>query len=198
VQHLSRNETGAREVGAGCCYLVDASDASQPADFLDGQHRGQFAQKAGQDQAARQVRPVERYGKEVAQRRDRAVDRRRLYPALALVHLKPANILSLRRIGRPADGPRAVRAVGKLPAPSNIADNFWRPGNLVAAIDVETGVIERAVRGTGGEMEINAEHPRTGMLSSMSSSQTGPPCSIWHVGRARYSPAYGLSPGTSP
>jgi hypothetical protein len=28
VQHLSRNETDAREIGAGCRYLVDASDAS--------------------------------------------------------------------------------------------------------------------------------------------------------------------------
>jgi hypothetical protein len=33
-------------------------------------------------------------------RRNRAVDRGRLYPALALVHLKPPNIFSRRLIGR--------------------------------------------------------------------------------------------------
>jgi hypothetical protein len=48
-------------------------------------------------------RPVERYGEEEAQRRNGAVDRGRLYPALALVHLKPANILSLRCIVRPPE-----------------------------------------------------------------------------------------------
>ena len=49
------------------------------------------------------MRPVERHGKEEAQRRDQAVDRGRLYPDLALLHLIPANILGLRRIGRPPE-----------------------------------------------------------------------------------------------
>ncbi len=35
--------------------------------------------------------------------RDRAVDRGRLYSDLALVHLKPANILGLRSIRRPPE-----------------------------------------------------------------------------------------------
>ena len=35
----------------------------QPADFLDTQHRWQFAWIARQDQAPRQIRPVERYVK---------------------------------------------------------------------------------------------------------------------------------------
>ena len=51
----------------------------------------------------------ERDGKEEAQRRDRAVDRGRLYSVPALVHLKPANVLSRRRIGRPPKEPCELR-----------------------------------------------------------------------------------------
>jgi hypothetical protein len=36
----------------------------QPADFLDTQHRWQLAWVACQDQASRQIWPVERYGEE--------------------------------------------------------------------------------------------------------------------------------------
>ena len=43
-------------------------DSEQPANFLDTQHRWQFAWKARQDQAPRQIRPVERYVEEEAQR----------------------------------------------------------------------------------------------------------------------------------
>jgi hypothetical protein len=59
-------------------------------------------------------------------------------------------------------GPRITRAVCKIPAPGNIADNFWRAGNMIAAIDLETGTIARVVRGTGQEMEVDFNHPETG------------------------------------
>jgi ABC-2 type transport system ATP-binding protein len=45
---------------------------------------------------------LERHGEEEAQRRNGAVDGGRLHPALALVNLKPANILGRRRIRRPS------------------------------------------------------------------------------------------------
>jgi hypothetical protein len=40
-------------------------------------------------------------------------------------------------------------AVLKIPAAKNIADNFWRPGNMLADVDAGSGVIRRVVRGTG-------------------------------------------------
>jgi hypothetical protein len=55
-----------------------------------------------------------------------------------------------------------TRAVCKVPAPGNAADHFWRTGNMVAAVDLDTGAIERVVRGTGQEMEVNFDHPETG------------------------------------
>ena len=50
----------------------------------------------------------------------------------------------------------------KLPSSDNIADNFWRPGNLVCALDPDTGTIRTArtkdAFGTTG----HASHPATG------------------------------------
>ena len=59
-------------------------------------------------------------------------------------------------------GPVLSRAVCKIPVGSNVADNFWRPGNLVGAVDPANGTIRRAVRGSGREMEVDPLHPDTG------------------------------------
>lgn len=53
-----------------------------------------------------------------------------------------------------------TRAVCKVPAPGNAAENFWRARNMVAAVDLDTGA--RVVRGTGKETEVNFDHPETG------------------------------------
>ncbi len=37
----------------------------------------------------------------------------------------------------------------KIPSATSIADNYWRPGNLLADVDPDTGVIRRVVRGKG-------------------------------------------------
>lgn len=62
----------------------------------------------------------------------------------------------------PSSGPRVTHAVWKIPSQSAIADNFWRTGNLIAAIDHETGRIERAVTGSGSEIVEHDTHPETG------------------------------------
>jgi hypothetical protein len=56
-------------------------------------------------------------------------------------------------------GPVIHRALWKLPAGTNVADNFWRPGNLLAAVDAETGRITRAVQGVGPEAREVDRHP---------------------------------------
>jgi hypothetical protein len=58
--------------------------------------------------------------------------------------------------------PEVLRATWKIPAGANQADNFWRPGNLVAAIDPETGRVIRIVRGVGIDQEVVDDHPDTG------------------------------------
>jgi hypothetical protein len=53
-------------------------------------------------------------------------------------------------------------AAWKLPAANNIADNYWRKGNLLSDIDVETGVLRRTIRGTGVATEELDAYPDSG------------------------------------
>ena len=41
--------------------------------------------------------------------------------------------------------PKILHTVWKIPASQNIADNFWRDGNMLASINIETGKVERVV-----------------------------------------------------
>lgn len=61
-----------------------------------------------------------------------------------------------------SDGPRIESAVLKIPTPGNIADNYWRSGNMLGAVDLESGRVMRAVSGTGKELHELESHPATG------------------------------------
>jgi glutathione synthase/RimK-type ligase-like ATP-grasp enzyme len=50
----------------------------------------------------------------------------------------------------------------KIPSSTNIADNYWREGNIIADVDPESGVIRRAIRGRGINTEELVSHPETG------------------------------------
>ena len=59
-------------------------------------------------------------------------------------------------------GPVLLRASWKIPSGESVADNFWRSGNMLGGIDVETGRVIRVLRRTPtGSEEVNA-HPKTG------------------------------------
>jgi hypothetical protein len=62
---------------------------------------------------------------------------------------------------RTEDGAKVFRCGWKIPANGNIADNFWRSGNLLAGIDVETGRVRRVTSGTGFELRNITLHPDT-------------------------------------
>jgi hypothetical protein len=53
-------------------------------------------------------------------------------------------------------------ALLKLPSRRNIADNFWREGNLICNLDVASGEILSAVAKTSGDAERLTDHPETG------------------------------------
>ncbi|MGR3715081.1 MAG: sugar-transfer associated ATP-grasp domain-containing protein, partial [Shimia sp.] len=57
-------------------------------------------------------------------------------------------------------------AIIKLPQGDNIADAFWRPGNLACAIDVDTGRIE-TVAHRGVETELLEDHPAVSGLMGL-------------------------------
>ena len=60
------------------------------------------------------------------------------------------------------DGPVVHKAVWKIPAAGNIADNYWRSGNLLAALDATDGAIRSASAGIGLGYTAVTQHPDTG------------------------------------
>jgi hypothetical protein len=58
--------------------------------------------------------------------------------------------------------PHVLRACWKIPAGPHIADNFWRPGNLLAQLDLASGRVERVIRRVGTSYEEVTHHPDTG------------------------------------
>ncbi|MBY6160890.1 hypothetical protein KUV73_08395 [Mameliella alba] len=59
------------------------------------------------------------------------------------------------------DGLYVPSAVLKLPTSRNLADNFWRPGNLLCNIDPETGKVLRLVAHDGPGLKELKTHPET-------------------------------------
>lgn len=60
------------------------------------------------------------------------------------------------------NGPEVFRMVWKVPGGKNAADNFWRKGNILAALDYETGRITRAVTGVALDQVEVEHHPDSG------------------------------------
>lgn len=75
-------------------------------------------------------------------------------PRLATVRL-----LTILRRGKP----ELFRACWKIPAGVQVADNFWRSGNLLAQLDIESGRVVRVIRQSGREFEDISHHPDTGV-----------------------------------
>ena len=60
------------------------------------------------------------------------------------------------------EGPTLLRASWKIPSGESVADNFWRSGNMLGGIDVETGrVIRVLLRNAEGTVNVD-KHPKTG------------------------------------
>lgn len=59
-------------------------------------------------------------------------------------------------------GPKILRACLKIPAGGNMADNYWRPGNLLAQIDLGSGRVLRVTSGAGFDTVVHEAHPDTG------------------------------------
>lgn len=64
--------------------------------------------------------------------------------------------------GMSPDGPELLAAVWKVIAGGNIADNFWRAGNMLAAVEGESGTVTRVASGLGREHRTHEDHPDSG------------------------------------
>lgn len=60
-------------------------------------------------------------------------------------------------------GPQILRGCWKIPAGENVADNYWRQGNLLARIDLSTGKILAVSSGSGVNLKMHETHPDTGV-----------------------------------
>jgi hypothetical protein len=60
-------------------------------------------------------------------------------------------------------GPSVIRACWKIPAGRNMADNYWRPGNLLAQLDMDSGRVLRVSSGVGLDVCYHEVHPDTGI-----------------------------------
>jgi hypothetical protein len=58
--------------------------------------------------------------------------------------------------------PKIIRACWKIPGGANSADNYWREGNLLAGVDVETGAVGQPMTGKGLSYRVMDNHPDTG------------------------------------
>jgi hypothetical protein len=58
-----------------------------------------------------------------------------------------------------SDGPKIWRVCEKLPTGRNVADNYWRAGNLLANVDSLTGKRGKATSGSGFALRDHSHHP---------------------------------------
>jgi hypothetical protein len=82
------------------------------------------------------------------------------HDALAAFSPRLGTIRTINLVG--SEGIDTPFCMYKIPAAGNIADNFWRPGNLIADVDPLTGTVRRAVTGIGGDQIEVSQHPDTG------------------------------------
>jgi len=101
--HLRDPQPGTIGGAEGRPVLRPGGRLEQPADLLDAEHGRQLARVAHNDEAARQVRPIERHREEEAQCRHGAIDALWLHTTLGLVDLETADVLGRCRVRWPPE-----------------------------------------------------------------------------------------------
>jgi len=86
-----------------------------------------------------------------------------LQPHENLARLCGKRLTTLRLIvGVEENGPFLMHALWKVPVGANPADNFWLPGNLLAALNPENGTVQRVIQGVGPDQIEVEDHPDSG------------------------------------
>ncbi|MBN33334.1 MAG: hypothetical protein CMM46_00890 [Rhodospirillaceae bacterium] len=108
--------------------------------------------------------PVEQFVKEIARYRERGyIFQERIVTHPDLEPVCGSGITGCRILVRMQDGePHLHRATWKIRVITTIADNFWRSGNMLGAVDPLTGEITRVVSGISIHTKEVNEHPETG------------------------------------
>jgi len=77
--------------------------------------------------------------------------------ALCGERLSTVRVLTIYSAGMP----HILRVCEKIPGGANLADNFWRPGNLLVQVDPASGKRGSAISGTGLDQQEHTHHPDT-------------------------------------
>ncbi len=87
---------------------------------------------------------------------------KRIFPHPDIVKASGTGLGTVRIVTvNEGEGPRPLYAAWKITATDAVADNFWRKGNLLADVDVETGTLRRVRTGGGFRFEEVETHPET-------------------------------------
>ena len=123
-------------------------------------------QVAGETMALRGAPPsasVYDVARALAAGEDGFLIQRRLEPAHGIAAAFGNRLWSIRLLVLlTPDGPVVHRATAKIPTGNNPADNYWRPGNMLASLDPSTGQIGRVVTGAAETFRTITQHPDTG------------------------------------
>jgi len=88
----------------------------------------------------------------------------RVSPHSAVREICGERLAAVRLLTIFKDGqPKVFRACWKIPTDENVADNFWRRGNLLAQLDIESGRVVRVIRNNESSFEEISHHPNSGM-----------------------------------
>ena len=107
-----------------------------------------------------EIKPVSQVVEEIMQW-DNYVFQELLEPNPALADYSGSSLSTIRMIVLFLnDGPRLFRSVWKLPTRGNMADNFWREGNLVAHVNPDSGKVSTLIKSVdGGHRDLNRSDP---------------------------------------
>jgi hypothetical protein len=90
---------------------------------------------------------------------------RALEPAHAVSAMSGGRLCTVRALVLLGEeGAVLHRAALKIPIRRNVADNYWREGNRLGAVDVSTGQISRVVTGKAEALRLDPVHPDTGVM----------------------------------
>ncbi|MGC9271633.1 sugar-transfer associated ATP-grasp domain-containing protein [Acidiphilium sp.] len=88
---------------------------------------------------------------------------RALQPDISIASMSGGRLCSVRvLVLLTGAGPVIHRAALKIPLSGNVADNYWRPGNRLGAIELASGQVIRVVTGTTQSLRRDPVHPETG------------------------------------
>lgn len=89
---------------------------------------------------------------------------KRMEPHAALHALCGDRLPTVRMLtAHGARGASVLRACWKIPAGGNAADNFWRAGNLLAQLDLDSGRVLRVLRSRADGFDEVTHHPDSGV-----------------------------------